>query len=383
MRASVLRTSAILGLLVAVWGCEELPRDGALPGQADFEEGFESQLSPGDQAQVLARVNETTITLGDFERRIEAQPPYARARYVASPERQKEFLDNLIRFEILAEEARRRGYDRHPEVVQAMKQTMVRKMMSRDVQDLVRLSDISEAEMKAYYEANRADYHKPEQVRISHILLADEATAQRVLASLRTQLAAEPRNYRKIFGDAVRAESRDAASKESGGDLRFFARSEEGGEQPKALSDAAFALAQVGDLGGPVQTEAGWHILLLTGRKSRYERTFDQVRRQIQNRLYRDKKRVATESFVEGLRTAARVERRDDLLTRIKPRAVTPPAPAEEAGDEGEESAAPAAREALGRPAALSLPGGPPRPAADLRAPRPEAPPAAADGPKP
>lgn len=356
-----LTSIAALSLLaVAVLGCEELPREGSPPGQPSFDDGFESQLSAQDQTQVIARVNDTTITLKDFERSIDAQPPYARARYFSSPERQKEFLDNLVRFEVLAQEARRRGYDRHPEVVEAMKQTMVRKMMVGEVQGSIRMSDVTQEELQKYYDEHSADYNKPEQVRISQVVLATEADAQAVLVELRKQIEADKREYRRIFAAMAKARSIDEASKAAGGDLRFFARTEQGGEQPKAVADAAFLLSKVGELGGPVQTPAGWHVILLTGRKNRYERTFEQVRRQIQNRLYREKKRTATESFVEGLRTAARVERKDELLTRIKARQVEPPpAPTGPTGPAERPTAGPGA--AKGMPGNLVPAGGGPR----------------------
>ena len=69
-----------------------------------------------------------TITLGEFQERINRQSPYIRARYT-SLEQKKEFLDSLVRFEVLAKEAYRRGLDKDPEVVRTMKQVMIQKLM--------------------------------------------------------------------------------------------------------------------------------------------------------------------------------------------------------------------------------------------------------------
>jgi len=317
--------TALLMLTTTTLACEELPREGSPPGQPTFKDDFESKLGQDEQGLVIARINDTAITLKDFERAIASQPPYARARYFSSPERQKEFLDNLVRFEVLAQEARRRGYDRHPEVIESLKQTMVRKMMVGEVQGAIRMSDITEEEMKRYYDEHLSDYDKPDQVRVSQLVVATEEEAKAAMAELAKRIAADKREYRRIFAAMVKERSTDAASKATGGDLRFFARSEQGGEQPKPIADAAFSIAKVGELGGPVQTAAGWHVLLLTGRKNAYKRTFEQVRRQIQNRLYREKKRTGTEAFVEGLRKAARVERKEELLSRVKPRSAAPP----------------------------------------------------------
>ena len=252
---------------MAIWvlaavGCEDAtktatPSASPAAGAAGASDGFESALTPEDQVKVVAKIGGLEITLKEFERRLKQQAPYARARY-ASLERKKEFLDNLVRFEVLASEAATRGYDQDPDVIQQMKQTMVRKLMTQEVKNLVKLSDISEETMKKYYEENSAQYHKPEQVRVSHILVGDSGRAKQLHRELSKKIAGDRRSYRKLFADYARKHSEDVASKPRGGDLRFFARSAEGGPQAAEVSEAAFALAKVGDLSAPTKSVAGW-----------------------------------------------------------------------------------------------------------------------------
>ena len=314
----------VMGVLAAA-GCEDATKAPAPKGASASlgagagaaSDGFESALSPEDQVKVVAKIGGLEITLKEFERRLKQQAPYARARY-ASLERKKEFLDNLVRFEVLASEAATRGYDQDPDVIQQMKQTMVRKLMTQEVKNLVKLSDISEETMKKYYEDNSDQYHKPEQVRVSHILVGDAGRAKQLHGELSKKIAGDRRSYRKIFADYARKHSEDVASKPRGGDLRFFARSAEGGAQPAEVSEGAFALAKVGDLSAPIKSASGWHLLLLTGRKNRYDRTFEQVKRQIQNRLYRREKRERTDKYVADLKTKARVVVHEDELSKIE-----------------------------------------------------------------
>lgn len=315
-----------LTLSVGFVGCEDAtkssPGKGVQSGSPTAaavaaEDDFESALKPEDQGKVVANIGDLQITLKEFERRLKQQAPYARARY-ASLERKKEFLDNLVRFEVLAAEAARKGYDRDADVIQQMKQTMVRKLMTKEVSNLVKLSDISDAQMTKYYEEHGDQYHKPEQVRVSHIQVGDAGRAKKLHGELDKKIAADKRSYRKTFAEYARKHSEDAASKPRGGDLRFFARTTEGGDQAAEVSDAAFALAKVGDLSAPVKSAAGWHVLLLTGRKNRYDRTFEQVKRQIQNRLYRREKRERTDGFVADLKTAAKVVINEAELAKVE-----------------------------------------------------------------
>jgi hypothetical protein len=82
-------------------------------------------------------------------------------------ERKKEFLDNLIRFEVLAAEAKKRGLDQDPEVVRTMKQVMIQKLMKVEFDTRVKPEDVTEEEMKKFYEEHSAEYNKPEEVRVA------------------------------------------------------------------------------------------------------------------------------------------------------------------------------------------------------------------------
>jgi hypothetical protein len=85
---------------------------------------------------VVAKVDDNVITVGDVQERLNKQSPFIRARYT-TVEKKKEFLDNLVRFEVMAREAQRRGYDKDPEVQRVMKQQMISKFLQKDFDVLV------------------------------------------------------------------------------------------------------------------------------------------------------------------------------------------------------------------------------------------------------
>ena len=59
-----------------------------------------------------------------------------------------------------------------------MKQVMIQKLMKEEFDAKVTAEDVPEAEMKAYYDANLAEYVKPEEVRVSAIILKNKAQAR-------------------------------------------------------------------------------------------------------------------------------------------------------------------------------------------------------------
>src|SRR5215472_9595492 len=128
-----------------------------------------------DLKEAVAKIDDLTITVGEFQDRLNQQSPYIRARYT-SLERKKEFLDNMVRFEVLAKEAQSKGYDKDPEVIRTMKQ----KLMKDEFDNRVKLEDIRDDECLKFYKEHNDEYNKPEEVRVSDISVKDAKKAREV-----------------------------------------------------------------------------------------------------------------------------------------------------------------------------------------------------------
>lgn len=283
-------------------------------------------LTPEQAALVVAKVGDQTITVGDITEQINKLSPYIRRRW-AAPEKRKEFLDNLIRAELLSQEADRLGLGKNnPEVDRVVDQVMVRLMIKNDLEKELIPTAIDEDTLKAEYEKEKDKYLRPAQIRAAHILLKNKAEADKLLAEIK----ARPTDSR-FFRDAVNAHSLDEASKTQGGDLGYFSESgEKGADEPKVdpvLAAAAWKLEKVGDVtAAPIQTAAGFEIVKLTNRRAKLERSFESVKRMIENRLLRDKRKEAMDKFVAELKSKAKIEIFEDNLTKLKiPQDALPP----------------------------------------------------------
>jgi peptidyl-prolyl cis-trans isomerase D len=87
--------------------------------------------------------------------------------------------------------------------------------------------------------------------------------------------------------------SQDPGSAVNGGDLDFFAR----GAMTKPFEDAAFALKNKGDISGVVESEFGYHIIKLTDLKQPKQRTFEEMKPELEAEL---KKQQAQKKFAEA-----------------------------------------------------------------------------------
>jgi peptidyl-prolyl cis-trans isomerase C len=268
-----------------------------------------------DPSQVVAKVDDTVITVSDVQERINKQSPFVRARYT-NADRKKEFLDGLVKFEVMASEAQRLGYDKDPEVQRVMKQQMISKFMQKDFESKLKVEDVPDADVEKYYNEHPTEFHQKDEVRVSQIVVKEKPKADKAYAEARA-LPKGPANAMdtKGFRDLVTKYSEDEESKPRGGDLSFFAA--DSAAYPKVVVDAAFKLKEVGDVSAPLKTDKGWTVLRLTQKRPGFSRPLPEVKRQIQQRLFRDLRAKAMDSFVADLKKKSNIEIHEDNLAKV------------------------------------------------------------------
>jgi peptidyl-prolyl cis-trans isomerase C len=266
----------------------------------------------GDLGIPLAKVDDVTITVGELQERLNRQSPYIRNRYT-SLEQKKEFLDSLIRFEVLAKEAQRRGFDQDPEVIRTMKQVMIQKLMKDEFEVKVTPESISDSEIKAYYDAHLDEFVKPEEVRASAVVVKSKAQAERVAV----EAAGEAGKTNKGFRDMVGTYSAHEETKLRGGDLRYMTADSK--DWPAPVVAAVFALVSTGDVSGAIDAKDGtWWVLKQTGRRKAMTRTLPDASQQIRNKLYRERRVDAQKQFIDGLRAKAKITVDESNLGKVK-----------------------------------------------------------------
>jgi peptidyl-prolyl cis-trans isomerase C len=316
----MIRVVLLCGVVALGLGCQKkASRDDGQParGQATATSapGGAGNAPPQSAEELkapLAKIDNTTITLGEFQERINRQSPYIRMRYT-SLEQKKEFLDSLVRFEVLAEEAQRRGLDKDPEVVRTMKQVMIQKLMRDEFDTKLTADTVPDADMKTYYDANLAEYVKPEEVRVSAIILKNRAQADRVALEAR----GDGGKTNKGFRDLVMKYSSDEETKLRGGDLRYFDAATK--ELPASVVKGAFGLINTGDVSAAIDAGNGtWYVLKQTGRRKAMTKSFEDAKGAIRNKLFRDRRMQAQKDFVDNLKNAAKIEINEPNLAKVR-----------------------------------------------------------------
>jgi len=174
-------------------------------------------------------------------------------------------------------------YDAHAQDFQTPETATV-DYLSFDQASLASSYQPSDADLHKYYQDNQKLYQTKGQVRASHILIAapktasadDIAKAKQKAQALLTELQAHPDHFAAL----AKQNSQDPGSADKGGDLGFF----EQDSMVKPVADAAFQLKK-GEISGLVQSDFGFHIIQVTDIKPAVTRPFDDVKDTILSQL--------------------------------------------------------------------------------------------------
>lgn len=155
--------------------------------------------------------------------------------------------------------------------------------------------EITEDEMKKYFEENKANYDQAEQVRASHILVADEATAKEVKAKLEAG---------EDFAKLAKEYSTDTGTKENGGDLGYFTKS----DMVEEFSNAAFAL-EVNAISGPVKSKYGYHIIKVVDKKAAVEATYEDSKDEVKEAILEEKISEKANTWISEKKQEYKIEK--------------------------------------------------------------------------
>ncbi|MGN0482889.1 MAG: peptidylprolyl isomerase [Lachnospiraceae bacterium] len=243
--------------------------------------------------EVLATVAGKEITDKDVENLIANYPPEQRI-YVTSPSARPELVEQLISFELFAKMAEEEKIDETEEFKETLER-MKRELASHmAVSSILKELQVTQDEESIYYREHQNEFKQGASVRARHILVAEEAEAKKI---------AEEIANGKSFSEAAKEYS-TCPSKEQGGDLGFFQK----GQMVPEFEKAAFE-AELNKIVGPVQTQFGYHLILVEDKKEESVTPFEMVKQQIHDTLLHDKQQEVYAAKVDELEKKYGVER--------------------------------------------------------------------------
>lgn len=145
----------------------------------------------------------------------------------------------------------------------------------------------ADEEIREYYEGNAKEFENPKKVSARHILIKTDKGSSPEVIEEKKKKALEIYEQAKLgtdFGELAKLHSEDPGSKDKGGELGEFTQE----RMVKPFADKAFSM-NVGEIGEPVQTDFGWHIIKVEKITEAFTVSLDDSKDKIRKKLIDEK----------------------------------------------------------------------------------------------
>ena len=258
------------------------------------------------KVKVIATINDENISVKKFNRRYNEILEGA-----INPPTPKQFLDDLIRFEVGVQEAEKQRQKADPQLQSEVRKLLYRWLLEEDLSEQVQNIKASERDMKRYYNRN------PE-VKVAHIFLEMRSNAnqqQKLRYRKRAkQVYAKVKRSKRPFKDLVKIYTDDLSTKEIGGDLGWQGRN----TMIPHYYDAAIK-QRVGSIAPLIETKYGFHIVKLIGKNS-----YDKANKEtLQQAVFEAKKRRLFTIYFANLKKRYKVNKNQALVNSLTKQAAS------------------------------------------------------------
>ncbi len=264
------------------------------------------QAPASEAGIVIAKIDGQEITDRDFLGLVDLVQERTPLKLSTHPQK-KDLLEQAINLQLLYEEGIRKGLQNKFQFRAKIADVYLDQMI-KEVRD-----SIADEQIRAEYLRDPKKYDK---VSARHIFFSlpegrgsDENFREgqrRKALSILEELKSKPDSFPAI----ARQHSQDRSARQ-GGELGFFTRE----QMEKSVSDAAFALKNVGDLSPVIRSNYGYHVVQLTGDR----RGFDHHKEEIRASLTRSMQKEKIKREIERLRAQKKIQIFEDNLSKLSP----------------------------------------------------------------
>jgi len=212
----------------------------------------------------VATVNGEPITRAMFDYYVKNTAGKPSSELTA--EQRNTLLDNLVRGELVAQEAVKQGLEKGADTASLLALSRMQILEQAAAEHYLAGKEPTAAELQAEYDQQVAAIPKL-QYHARHILVTTQAQAQQIINQLK---------HGAKFADLAKKDSIDS-SKDQGGDLGWFSPT----SMVKPFADAVAGLKKGEVTPAPVQTQYGWHVIQLLDTRQTPVPPLDQVKDRI------------------------------------------------------------------------------------------------------
>ena len=274
-------TLVLIASLAAVSGCDQMQS-----GSHTDTGNTATTSAPAVEGVVVATVNNSPITQDVLD--VYASQRKAQGGNNEQANSEEAVLDELISLELMRQDAVNKGLNTQAVVIAALDQQTRTALAGAAIKDFMASNPVSDEAARALYDEQIGVAGKEYNAR--HILVADEETANGVIELL---------DSGSDFSELAKEKS-TGPSGPSGGKLGWFGAD----QMVKPFSEATAALEKGAYTKTPVQTQFGWHVILLDDTRESTPPPFDDVKERIKLLLANQQ----LQQYIESMKSSASID---------------------------------------------------------------------------
>jgi len=209
----------------------------------------------------------------------------------------KQILDNLIEQKLLTQEAYKSDISKTKEFKEELERLKKNLAFQIWLNDFSKDITSTDKELKKYYDNNIYRLKTPEQYKASHILVASEDEAKKIISQLKGA-----KNLKEKFTQIAKEKS-IGPSKTQGGELPWFTSE----KMVPEFSNATSALSKGTITTAPVKTNHGYHVIYLDDKKDARTLPFDQIKDKLKQEYLQKKFVDEVKKKAEALKKKAKI----------------------------------------------------------------------------
>jgi peptidyl-prolyl cis-trans isomerase C len=303
----MLRASLISLIALGVVAQEPAkPAPKAVKATAKTKAAKHASALPGNASPVLARVGGEAITEADFQSAFSLLGQQEQMQILMIQGGKDEFIKRMAESKLLSVKAKRLNLDKTASYQRALERTkddlLAREFLAKEGEGLQKKLAVGEADVKAYYDKHPERFKQPELVSVRHILVSvkqgegqtgiSDEEAKAKMAKIQEELKGGSK-----FEDLAKKYSDDPGSKDNGG---LYADADPSAWVPEF--GAAARTQPVGEVGAPVKTQFGYHLVKVEARKPARQVPFEEAKGPAEKMAQQERQVAVWNELMDGLR---------------------------------------------------------------------------------
>jgi len=294
---SKIRTHALLGtLLTAGLMLQSCAQDQAPDSGSGPDSGVAAPVTEEGQDVILARVDDTQITLAQFRDFYKDIPEYLQSGRMGT-DQARDHVQTLIDMELLQSEALEQGIDQQPAFLSKNKRQRMDRLVGLYLIDRIKVG-LTPSEVRDEW----VEQGMSRTIRVAQILTSSLDSAQAALNDIASGAT---------FGEAARMWSTHEKSARQDGDSGRYSNRL---DLPPSLGDRLFALT-AGEISEPVKLNRAFGIFTIL---AEFDADLDEERfRALYQQMYMDRSIAERRALVDSLRGDLQLGLEKDSLQRL------------------------------------------------------------------